>query len=320
MRRFGCVLALLSPGWALAQDGTLGQVLAHSAPDWSSTGVQGEHGWHYGWYDQRADVERGDGRYSTQEFVPFRNDGSGLPTPSNQWNGELWHLIEGGSTDVDTGVQLSASGGRPSASASAGAPVRWAVRRWRSDVEGEVEVDAILTNDGAGDGVVGRIFHNGRQLRALSSDGLTDIFVATVVLAIGDVLDFALDADGSGNLAGAGIDRIDGTGDECHQVLRVRRLPPPPGDTFRRGDSNASGDLNITDSVFVLNWLFLGGPDPPCLDAADTDDSGDIDINDGVRSLYCLFLLGGCPPAPGPDTCGPDPTPDFLPTCSYTSC
>jgi len=313
MQRLAVALAFLIPAWAFAQDGTLGQVLAHSGPDWSLAGVQGEHGWHYGWYDHRADVERGDGRYSTAEFVPFRNDGSGLPTGANHWNGEFWELAGG---DPGATVQLRASGGRPSASASAGSPVRWAVRRWRSDVEGEVEVEAILTNDGAGDGVVGRVFHNGTELHALSSDGVTDIFVASIVLAVGDVIDFALDADGSGSLAG-GIDAVDGAGDECHQALRVRKLREPAGDHFRRGDSNASGDLNITDSVFILNWLFLGGPDPPCLDAADIDDSGDIDISDGVWMLNCLFLwLGPCPP----HTCGPDPTPDFLPTCTYKSC
>ena len=89
---------------------------------------------------------------------------------------------------------------------------------------------------------------------------------------------------------------------------------------FRRGDSNASGDLNITDGVFVLNYLFLGGPEPTCQDAADSDDNGQLNITDGVRILNYLFLGGPAPPAPGPDTCGPDPVADDLPTCVYSSC
>ena len=89
---------------------------------------------------------------------------------------------------------------------------------------------------------------------------------------------------------------------------------------FRRGDSNASGDLNITDGVFVLNYLFLGGPEPPCQDAADSYDNGTLNITDGVRILNYLFLGGPAPPAPGPDTCGSDPTPDDLPPCVYESC
>jgi len=321
MRHLGFWLALFSPGATFAQDENLGQVLAHSGPDWSSTGHQGEHGWFYGWYDQRADVEHGDGRYSTGEFVPFRNDGSGLPTSANQWNGEFWHLLESGSAGPHGGVQLTASGGRPSASGSSSS-VRWAIRRWRSAFEGEVEIEAILMNDGVGDGVVGRVFHNGTELRALVSNGLTDIFVASIVVAIGDTFDFALDADGSGNLAAQGIDHVDGLGDDCHQTLRVRRLRRPAGTDFLRGDSNASGDRNITDGVFILNWLFLGGREPPCLDAADYDDDGEVDISDGVSAIGCLFTWEGCPEpaAPGSFNCGSDPTTDFLPTCNFQIC
>ena len=96
--------------------------------------------------------------------------------------------------------------------------------------------------------------------------------------------------------------------------------PTGGGAGFRRGDSNASGDLNITDGVFVLNYLFLGGPEPPCQDAADSDDNGTLNITDGVRILNYLFLGGPAPPAPGPDSCGSDPSADDLPACVYASC
>ena len=89
---------------------------------------------------------------------------------------------------------------------------------------------------------------------------------------------------------------------------------------FRRGDANASGDLNITDGVFILNYLFLGGPTPTCLDAADSDDNGSLNITDGVRVLNFLFLGGPEPPAPGTANCGPDPVSDDLATCVYESC
>ena len=89
---------------------------------------------------------------------------------------------------------------------------------------------------------------------------------------------------------------------------------------FRRGDANASGDLNITDGVFVLNYLFIGGPTPTCLDAADSDDNGQLNITDGVRILNFLFLGGPEPPAPGTSNCGPDPESDDLEACVYGSC
>jgi hypothetical protein len=85
----------------------------------------------------------------------------------------------------------------------------------------------------------------------------------------------------------------------------------PPGGRFKRGDTNGDGALNITDGVFVLNFLFLGGKAPPCKKAADTDDSGGLNITDGVYILNFLFTGGKAPPAPYP-LCGLDPTEDLL--------
>jgi hypothetical protein len=84
-------------------------------------------------------------------------------------------------------------------------------------------------------------------------------------------------------------------------------------EAFRRGDSNADGKLDIADAIATLGYLFLGGAELPCLDAADADDSGSLDISDAVRSLNYLFLGAEAPPAPGPDACGEDPTEDELP-------
>ncbi|MEM7233628.1 MAG: FG-GAP-like repeat-containing protein [Planctomycetota bacterium] len=81
---------------------------------------------------------------------------------------------------------------------------------------------------------------------------------------------------------------------------------------FLRGDVNGDGGIDISDSVAVLSYLFLGGEEPPCLDAADTDDSGSLDLTDGHAINVYLFLGGTQPPSPGPYVCGPDPTADKL--------
>lgn len=86
---------------------------------------------------------------------------------------------------------------------------------------------------------------------------------------------------------------------------------------FRRGDANADGDLNLTDAIFTLNGLFLGGPQPPCADAADADDSGTLNLTDAVFSLNYLFQSGPVPPEPGPTTPRPDPTEDALSCAQY---
>ena len=85
--------------------------------------------------------------------------------------------------------------------------------------------------------------------------------------------------------------------------------PPMEGPTFVRGDADQSGAINVTDGVFLLNFLFSGGDAPPCQDAGDSNDSGFIDIADGVYILNFLFLGTSAPPAPF-ESCGPDPTDD----------
>ena len=62
--------------------------------------------------------------------------------------------------------------------------------------------------------------------------------------------------------------------------------PPPPGALFRRGDSDGNGNMDITDGIYLLDFMFLGGPEPP-------------------------------PPFPD---CGPDPTIDELTCDTFPPC
>jgi hypothetical protein len=81
--------------------------------------------------------------------------------------------------------------------------------------------------------------------------------------------------------------------------------------SFVRGDSNADGRADVSDAVYLLNWLFLSGPAPPCEDAADADDDGELAITDAIALLNALFVGAGAlrPPYPEP---GVDPTLDGL--------
>ncbi|MEM7234755.1 MAG: dockerin type I repeat-containing protein, partial [Planctomycetota bacterium] len=78
------------------------------------------------------------------------------------------------------------------------------------------------------------------------------------------------------------------------------------GASFVRGDSNLDGAADLSDAVFTLSHLFLGGVTPTCSDAADTDGSETIDISDPIYLLRSLFAGGAFPPAPYPD-CGQGP-------------
>ena len=92
------------------------------------------------------------------------------------------------------------------------------------------------------------------------------------------------------------------------------------GTTFRRGDSDDNGAVNITDPVKLLGSLFRGEPAPTCPDAADFDDNGALNITDAIYLLTALFRGGPAPPPPGTTDCGEDPTQDDLGDCTSTSC
>ena len=86
--------------------------------------------------------------------------------------------------------------------------------------------------------------------------------------------------------------------------------------SFRRGDVNASGFINITDAMLIFFYAFLGDP-ISCLDVADVNDDGAIDISDPIYILVDLYEGGPGPPPP--NSCGIDPTPDAL-DCANDVC
>jgi hypothetical protein len=94
----------------------------------------------------------------------------------------------------------------------------------------------------------------------------------------------------------------------------------PSRSSFRRGDSNSNGSVDMADAVFALSWLFAGGRTPGCLDAADANDDGTVDIGDPISVLNWLFLGGPTPRRPGPFACGEDPTADGLGDCVQDAC
>jgi hypothetical protein len=124
-------------------------------------------------------------------------------------------------------------------------------------------------------------------------------------------------------LAG-GLVNFDGSvgGEAIAGASEVDVPPLDCGPTFRRGDADASGKVDLTDAVVVLGYLFQGVEAPGCLDAADADDSGKLDLTDAVFLLGFLFQGGGTPPAPGPFACGVDttPSPGITSPCVYAKC
>ena len=59
----------------------------------------------------------------------------------------------------------------------------------------------------------------------------------------------------------------------CFLMLACPLRPQLEAGSFVRGDANADGAINMTDAISILSFLFLGGDEPACLDAADTDNN-----------------------------------------------
>ena len=80
---------------------------------------------------------------------------------------------------------------------------------------------------------------------------------------------------------------------------------------FVRGDANRDGAVDISDAVTVLFHLFRGESSLECDDHADTDDNGRLELTDAVYLLDFLFRRGMQPPPPYPAP-GLDTTLDLI--------
>lgn len=142
-------------------------------------------------------------------------------------------------------------------------------------------------------------------LNAVDGDGLrAEASIAVEVIADRDrdgdkIGDSADNCPLAFNPAQSDLDD-DGTGDACEAPLVPPQVP---------GDCNQDGSLDVSDSICVFGFLFLGAPRGlPCGDGTGLDSGnltlldfngdGAIDLSDGVTALGFLFL-GGPPHALG---------------------
>jgi len=73
--------------------------------------------------------------------------------------------------------------------------------------------------------------------------------------------------------------------------------PYPP---YVCGDCNGDNVLNVSDVVYLINHLFIGGPHPDPLCTGDVNADGLVNVTDVVYLINYLFIYG---PAPSPDCC-----------------
>ena len=65
--------------------------------------------------------------------------------------------------------------------------------------------------------------------------------------------------------------------------------------TYVCGDVNNDGGVNVADAVYIINYVFKGGPAPSFPQAADANGDANVDVADGVYLINYVFK-GGPPP------------------------
>ena len=68
-------------------------------------------------------------------------------------------------------------------------------------------------------------------------------------------------------------------------------IPPMRGNI----DYDVGDNIDISDLVYLVDYMFTGGPAPPCFEEADIDCSGGIDISDLVFIVDYMFNFGRPP-------------------------
>jgi len=67
------------------------------------------------------------------------------------------------------------------------------------------------------------------------------------------------------------------------------------GIEYRWGDADNSGQVNVTDAVYILRMIFDFGPDPPILNSADVNADGSINVSDAAWLINYIFSYGPAP-------------------------
>ena len=159
------------------------------------------------------------------------------------------------------------------------------------DVDGDGYADLIVGaryND-AGGNDAGRAYvysgQTGGLIYTFNGEAAGDLF--------GYRVSGAGDLDGDGNvelMVGAKYNDAGGTDAGRAYVFSCS--------SFVCGDANADADPTVSDVVYLINYLFKGGPAPQCIpfkSCADANGDGDVSVSDVVYLINYLFK-GGQPP------------------------
>ena len=83
---------------------------------------------------------------------------------------------------------------------------------------------------------------------------------------------------------------VDTYGSDLNHPIHITVYRP-----FLCGDADASGEADIDDVVYLINFIFSGGPEPEPYESGDADCSVGVDIDDVVYLINYIFSGGNAP-------------------------
>ena len=195
-------------------------VIANSIGEFSAT--QGSDNWHYGFYNLTADASPG---YQTAEFVAFDTFSAGA------WRASAAQVGAGNNEFLQT----NDIGGHPNGLGPDAQDANvWAMRRYVSEVAGLIDILFDLrkfnTGNPRGNGITGRIFVDGVEVYTEvvgNADGVANVQLLNAIVAVGSVIDFAIDPTGTGDADGSGIASARADGTHFSAVIREHAIPVP---------------------------------------------------------------------------------------------
>jgi len=69
----------------------------------------------------------------------------------------------------------------------------------------------------------------------------------------------------------------------------------PVWDEFLCGDANNDGAVNVSDAVWIINYVFVGGEPPIPYEAGDANCDGTVNVSDAVWIINYVFVGGPQP-------------------------
>jgi Dockerin type I domain len=61
------------------------------------------------------------------------------------------------------------------------------------------------------------------------------------------------------------------------------------------GDANSDGTINVTDAVYIINYIFIGGEAPYPLENPEVNCDGAVNVSDAVWIINYIFVGGNAP-------------------------